>query len=93
MPKNQSLIRPDFPNEHRLGGTLLFREVMGDMGKSTFARHLKLGLIPPPDKKNGPLSMWFETTIANTVEALPCGRARRVAVPNADMPTEEQAVA
>jgi hypothetical protein len=74
MPKNQSLIRPDFPRECRLGGTLLFREVMGDMGKSTFARHLKLGLIPPPDKKIGPLSMWFETTISATVAGLPGSR-------------------
>jgi hypothetical protein len=75
MLKNQSLIRPDYPSPHRLGGTLLFREAMGDMANSTFARKLKLGLIPPPDKKIGPLNMWFEITISKTVAALPAGRS------------------
>jgi hypothetical protein len=75
VPKNQSLIRSDYPNPHRLGGTLLFREALGDIGSSTFARYLKLGLVPPPDKKVGPLNMWFEPQIAATVAALPTGRA------------------
>jgi hypothetical protein len=75
VPKTQSLIRPDYPNAHRLGGTLLFREAMGDIGNSTFARYLKLGLVPVPDKKVGTLNMWFEPTIAATVAALPAGRA------------------
>jgi hypothetical protein len=74
MSRNQSLIRTDYPNPHRLGGTLLFREALGDIGSSTFARYLKLGLIPPPDKKVGPLNMWFEPHIAATVAALPSGR-------------------
>ena len=76
MPKNKSRIPSDFPNEHRLGDALLFRELLGDLGRSTFARHLQLGLIPSPDKKVGPLNRWFETTMAATVAALPTGRAR-----------------
>jgi len=87
MPKNQSLIRDDFPNAHRLGGTLLFREALGDIGNSTFARYLKLGLVPLPDKKVGPLNMWFEPTIAATVAALPSGRAPEPS------PSEDQAAA
>jgi hypothetical protein len=75
MPKGQSLIRDDFPNANRLAGTLLFREALGDIGNSTFARYLKLGIVPGPDKKVGPLNMWFEPTIAATVAALPSGRA------------------
>jgi hypothetical protein len=90
--KNQSLIRPDFPNAHRLGGTLVFREDLGNIGNSTFARYLKLGLVPTPDKKVGPLNMWFEPTIAATVAALPTGRAREVA-PRKETSIEEQAVA
>jgi hypothetical protein len=82
VTKTQSLIRPDYPNQHRLGGTLLFREALGDIGNSTFARHLKLGLIPAPDKKVGPLNMWFESTIAATVAGLPCGRTLKDATPD-----------
>jgi hypothetical protein len=87
VSKTQTLIRPDYPNPHRLGGTLLFREALGDIGNSTFARHLKLGLIPPPDKKVGPLNMWFESTISATVAGLPPGRTLKRA------PQEEQAAA
>jgi hypothetical protein len=57
------------------------------MGHSTFARYLKLGLIPAPDKKIGPLNMWFESSISAAVAALPCGR------PLKDTPRAEQAVA
>jgi hypothetical protein len=92
MPKNQSLIRPDFPNPHRLAGALLFREALGDMGHSTFARHLKLGFIPAPDKKVGPLNMWFETTVAATIAALPTERPTKPQ-PRNSLPMEEQAVA
>ena len=60
---------------------------LGDIGNSTFARHLKLGLIPPPDKKVGPLNMWFESTIAATVAGLPCGRTLKGAT------SDEQAAA
>jgi hypothetical protein len=91
MSKNRSLMRPDYPNPFRLGGTLLFREAMGDIGNSTFARYLKLGLIPPPDKKIGPLNMWFESKIFETVAALPTGKSlkKSPALP----PGGEQAVA
>jgi hypothetical protein len=65
----------------------LFREVLGDMGKSTFARHLKLGLLPKPDKKLGPLSMCVETSMAEAVAALPSGRASKSTT------SSEQAVA
>ena len=75
MSKAQSRIAPDFPNEHRLGDALLFRELLGNPGRSTFARYLHLGLIPPPDKKLGTLNRWYETTIAAAVEALPTVRA------------------
>jgi hypothetical protein len=76
VPKNQSRIPSDFPNQNRLGDALLFRELLGDLGRSTFARHLHVGLIPAPDKKVGPLNRWFETTMAATVAALPTGRLR-----------------
>jgi hypothetical protein len=87
MPKGQSRVAPDFPNEHRLGDALLFRELLGNPGRSTFARYLALGLIPPPDKKLGTLNRWYETTIAAAVEALPRARARQSAS------AQEQAVA
>jgi hypothetical protein len=74
VPKTQSRIPSDFPNEHRLGDALLFRELLGALGRSTFARHLQMGLIPAPDKKLGPLNRWFETTMAATVKALPSAR-------------------
>ena len=74
MPKNQSRIPSDFPSQFRLGDALLFRELLGNLGRSTFARHLQLGLIPAPDKKVGSLNRWFETTMATTVAALPAGR-------------------
>jgi hypothetical protein len=80
MPKFQSRIPPDFPNEHRLGDALLFRELLGDPGRSTFARYLQLGLIPPPDKKLGTLNRWFEKTMAAAVEALPTVHAGRKAL-------------
>jgi hypothetical protein len=91
MPKNQSLIRPDFPNPHRLAGALLFREALGDMGHSTFARHLKLGLIPAPDKKVRPLNMWFETTVAATIAALPTERPSKLQ-PRRHLPNDEHVV-
>jgi hypothetical protein len=83
MSKIRSRIPPDFPREHRLGDALLFRELLGDPGRSTFARYLQLGLIPPPDKKLGTLNRWFETTMAAAVEALPTGRARQLRYGNA----------
>jgi hypothetical protein len=87
VSKIQSRIPVDFPNEHRLGDALLFRELLGNPGRSTFARYLALGLIPPPDKKLGTLNRWYETTIAAAVEALPNVRARQ------DVSTQAQAVA
>lgn len=66
--QNTSLIRADFPHPHRLGGTELFRELLGDVGGSTFARYLAQGTLPPPDVKVGGLSRWFETTMANAIE-------------------------
>jgi hypothetical protein len=70
-------IPSDFPNEHRLGDALLFRALLGNPGKSTFARYLQTGLIPPPDKKLGTLNRWKETTMAAAVEALPGARERQ----------------
>lgn len=95
MSKARSLMRPDYPNAHRLGGTLLFREALGNIGNSTFARYLKLGVVPGPDKKVGTLNMWFETTIANTVAALPPGKTsiKSSAPRNAGSAGVEQAVA
>jgi hypothetical protein len=80
-------IPSDFPNQHRLADAALFRELLGRPGKSTFARYLALGLIPPPDKKLGTLNRWYESTIAAAVEALPNARARQGAS------AQEQAVA
>jgi hypothetical protein len=77
MPKFQSRIPPDFPNEHRLGDALLFRELLGNPGRSTFARYLSLGLIPPPDAKLGALNRWKEITIAQALATLPVEKARR----------------
>jgi hypothetical protein len=74
MSKLQSRIPPDFPNEYRLGDALLFRELLGNPGRSTFARYLQTGVIPPPDKKLGTLNRWKETTIAAAVKALPHAR-------------------
>ena len=76
MSKNPTRIPSDFPNEHRLGDAMLFRELLGDPGRSTFARYLQMGLIPPPDRKLGQLNRWFETTMAAAVEALPAARRR-----------------
>jgi hypothetical protein len=69
------IIPSDFPNEHRLGDAALFRELLGRPGKSTFARYLALGLIPPPDAKLGALNRWSEVTISKAVKALPKVRA------------------
>lgn len=92
MLKNQSLIKPDFPNPHRLSGTPVFRELMGDMASSTFARKLKEGSIPAPDKKIGPLNMWYETTMAATAAALPTERLIKSRPPKSPS-TEARAVA
>jgi hypothetical protein len=81
-----------FPNAHRLGDAALFRELLGRPGKSTFARYLSLGLIPPPDKKLGTLNRWYETTMAAAVEALPKVRALKSATCQGGT-TGEQAVA
>ncbi len=80
MPKNLTLILSDFPSVHRLGDAMLFRELLGNPGKSTFARYLQTGLLPPPDKKLGTLNRWKETTMAAAVEALPEARERQAAV-------------
>jgi hypothetical protein len=94
MSKTRSLMRPDYPNAHRLGGTPLFREALGNIGNSTFARYLKLGSVPGPDKKVGTLNMWFETTIANTVAALPPGNSVKSSAPRkAGSASVEQAAA
>jgi hypothetical protein len=80
MSKNLTCIPSDFPNEHRLGDTALFRALLGNPGKSTFARYLQLGLIPAPDKKLGTLNRWHETTMAAALEALPKARERHGAI-------------
>ncbi len=82
MSKNLTRIPSDFPSVHRLGDALLFRELLGNPGKSTFARYLQTGLIPPPDKKLGTLNRWKETTMAAAVEALPEARERQVVIGN-----------
>jgi hypothetical protein len=80
MSKNLTRIPTDFPSPHRLGDAMLFRELLGNPGKSTFARYLQTGLIPPPDRKLGTLNRWLETSMAAAVEALPKVRASRCAV-------------
>jgi hypothetical protein len=77
MPKNLTRIPSDFPSAHRLGDAMLFRELLGHPGKSTFARYLQTGLIPAPDKKLGTLNRWYETTMVAAVEALPEARERQ----------------
>jgi hypothetical protein len=79
MRRNLSRIPSDYPNAHRLGDALLFRELLGNPGRSTFARYLQMGLIPPPDRKLGTLNRWYETTMAAAVEALPTTRATKSA--------------
>jgi hypothetical protein len=76
---SDTIVPADFPNEHRLGDAALFRELLGRPGKSTFARYLSLGLIPPPDAKLGSLNRWNELTIAAAVKALPKVRALKCA--------------
>jgi hypothetical protein len=95
MPENRTRIPSDFPNEHRLGDAMLFRELLGDPGRSTFARYLQTGLIPAPDKKLGTLNRWYETTMAAAVEALPEARERRSlsAATLTGAPRQEEAVA
>ncbi|MGY4428456.1 hypothetical protein ACVWWO_000933 [Bradyrhizobium sp. F1.13.1] len=85
-------IPPDYPSQHRLADAALFRELLGRPGKSTFARYLSLGLIPPPDKKLGTLNRWYETTIAAAVEALPTARSPK-GTPRARSSANETAVA
>ncbi len=75
MAKKPTLIPSDFPNPHRLADAELFRELLGNPGRSTFARWLKIGLLPPPDKKLGTLNRWKEISMAAAVEALPTMRA------------------
>ncbi|WP_156175698.1 hypothetical protein [Bradyrhizobium sp. LTSP849] len=88
MSRIQTRLLPDFPNENRLGDALLFRELLGNPGRSTFARYLSLGLIPPPDKKLGTLNRWYETTIAAAVEALPTARPLKGASGEPSSPNE-----
>jgi hypothetical protein len=78
MPENPSYIPSDYPNERRLGDATLFRALLGNPGKSTFARYLQTGVIPPSDKKLGTLNRWYETTMAAAVEALPKARERQL---------------
>jgi hypothetical protein len=82
VSKTAVCIPVDFPNEHRLGDPALFRALLGSPGKSTFARYLQTGLLPPPDKKLGTLNRWKETTMAAAVEALPKARERQGAIDN-----------
>jgi hypothetical protein len=91
MSKNLAQIPPDFPNEHRLDDTALFRELLGRPGRSTFARYLQTGVIPPADRKLGTLNRWYETTMAAAVEALPKARERHVAKGQAEEEGSEHA--
>ncbi len=70
MSGSPSLILPDFPSQHRLGGAALFRELLGKPGRSTFARYLQTGLIPQPDTKLGSINKWREETMAAAVRSL-----------------------
>jgi hypothetical protein len=92
MSKKPTRIPSDFPNAHRLGDAVLFRELLGDPGRSTFARYLQLGLIPPPDRKLGTLNRWYETTMVAAVEALPTKRTSKAA-PSKSASLDEQAAA
>jgi hypothetical protein len=65
---NRAKIPHDFPNPHRLGGTDLFRAVLGNPAASTFARWRAEGRLPPP-RKIGALNRWPETVMAETRDA------------------------
>lgn len=79
----------DFPSEYRLGGTEMFREILGGLGASTFARHLADGIIPPPDMKLGTLNRWRETTMAKHVGALAKGTAPDIAKADVERKAKE----
>jgi hypothetical protein len=58
----------DYPvAKHKLGGTDLFRAVLG-VGASTFARYLAGGVLPPPIKI-GMLNRWTFETIERVATA------------------------
>jgi hypothetical protein len=56
-------IPSDFPHGQRLGDALLFRAILGGMARSTFARKLSEGKLPPPVRV-GHLNKWPEAVMA-----------------------------
>jgi hypothetical protein len=63
-PRNLTPIPHDYPNANRLGGSDLFRTVLGGTPKSTFARWLAAHILPAPTRVCG-LNMWPEETMAD----------------------------
>jgi hypothetical protein len=58
----------DFPHSQRLGDAHLFRAVLGNMARSTFARKLSEQKLPPPIRV-GHLNKWPEPVMAKVRDA------------------------
>jgi hypothetical protein len=65
-PRDLTPIPTDFPNQNRLGGSDLFRTVLGGTPKSTFARWLAADLLPTPTRICG-LNMWPEEIMSDVM--------------------------
>lgn len=61
-------IPADFPHPERLGDRDLFRAVLGNPARSTFAAWISTGKIPQP-RKVGSLNRWPETQMAAVRDA------------------------
>ena len=53
---------PDFPHQHRSGGTAVFCAALG-CSRTTLFRYIKQGLVPPGNRIGG-RPVWPETLIA-----------------------------
>lgn len=65
-PRDLASIPTDFPHANRLGGSELFRTVLGGIPKSTFARWLSADLLPTPTRVAG-LNLWPESSMAQVM--------------------------
>jgi hypothetical protein len=62
----KTAIPADFPHPHRLSGSDVFRALLNDASKSTFARWLAEGAIEAPIKLGG-MNAWSEQYMARVV--------------------------
>jgi hypothetical protein len=62
----KNTIPADFPHPHRLSGAEVFRALLNDASKSTFARWMAEGTIGAPIKLGG-MNAWSEQYMAKVV--------------------------